>query len=218
MVLILLQSFIGAKSKIKIRTILYFSAAVIALVAGMIIPYILSKNDHDVLSFIIAVLCIVAYFTILAVFDIKNRKRTLELFEDYNQTLDKLKNILEGFKFTSDANKMNWYSKAKIIHLIKMCEAEIEDKKRTNKALEFAKTCILPIISFIAGIAADNIHFTEIISIAVVAIFVMVILYCLNAAVNFIADIILKSTSVYEMKRLSDALKDLLARDFDEIL
>ena len=118
MVLILLQSFIGSKSKIKIRTILYLTAAIITLVAGMIIPYILSKIDHDILSFITAVLCIISYFTILAVFDIKNRKRTLELFEDYNQTLDKLKNILEGFEFTSDVNKMNWYSKAKKIHLI----------------------------------------------------------------------------------------------------
>lgn len=216
MLTLLLQSFIENKSKTKFKIKLFFAIAILVLIMSVVFVFLYCVNSNQIWLGILAFICVVIYFSMLAIFDVRNRRKTNERFEKYNHKLDDLKDILIGFAYKTDEKDNNWYSKTKIIYLIKMCETEIENAtKPQSKILDFAKTFILPVVTYIAGVITENISYVETISIAIIVIITMVFCYVLNSAIAFIADLILKSTSVAEMKQLLEALNDLLIRDFD---
>ena len=110
----------------------------------------------------------------------------------------------------------NWYSKAKISHLICSFESYIEEEEKRNaKLINLGKTLILPIIGFVAGVIAERSSIEFTLSVGIFALLFIICAYSVCLLFKSIVNTIFKSSSISEMKYLLSLLKDLLVRDFD---
>lgn len=93
-----------------------------------------------------------------------------------------------------------------------------------NTLYELFKTMIFSIVSFIVvSISSSNLkEENDLLKIVIlIAFFLLVLLIFLglvSGIINFVTNLILKSSSIKEMEKLISSLKDLLARDFENEL
>lgn len=147
----------------------------------------------------------------------KNRiKGAMDNYIDYNNKLDLLRDILKGLTYDSNGTHGNWYSIRKVQYLINECNKILDESSSPkSKTIDFLKSTILPILSFVAGVIADKASIEISLSLAVVAFVFALAIWGINQVVEFLGDIILKSSSISTIKSIRDKLKDLLARDFE---
>ena len=132
-------------------------------------------------------------------------------FKEYNKRLDIIKKLLIELKY----NHKNWYSSEKIQYLIESGELIVEKYKSTNaRLLDLGKTFLFPIISFVAGAISSNAKLSEIFLIAFVISFLLTILVFFTKLLSLIVDLAFKSSSIKEIEKLVQLLKDLHSRDF----
>lgn len=219
MINLLLEALIS-KSKIervKIKdNLLYIIVMIVSILAIIIPPFIFPLMFTSLWGLILFV-PIVIFFVNFKLWEIKNQKIYKERLTEHNKLLNEVREILQtDFKYSTDmGNEKNWYSENKIKYLISSCESYIEEQKKNNiKLVELSKTIILPIIAFVAGVFSENSSINDALILAFIALFVVVIVYSIGKILSFVIDLVLKSSSIAEMKRLLFLLKELLARDF----
>ncbi len=215
MINILLEAYI-AKSNLKSKiSWLHFIIAILTMILSLVF-LILSGMTDNILLIIFDLISTIGLYIDIALWERKNLKQYQVRFEERNQRINFVKEVLTEFKYNDNNPNENWYSAEKIKHLIQSGEAFIEKYKKSNtKLLDLGKTIIFPIVAFVAGVISNNSSVMEAMGIAFITLFLLVIFYLFAKIISFITDMILKSSSVNEMNNLVLLLKDLLARDFE---
>lgn len=135
-------------------------------------------------------------------------------FVEYNKKLNLLHDVLTEIKYSKNGKK-NWCSKNKIEYLINECTEMINHRLLPQKrTLEFVKLMILPIISFVAGVISQKTNIEQAIQYAVIALFIVIIIWGIKQIIEFIDEITMKSSSVSTIESVRHMLSDLLVRDF----
>lgn len=135
-------------------------------------------------------------------------------FVEYNKKLNLLHDVLTEIKYSKNGKK-NWCSKNKIEYLINECTEMINHRLLPQKqTLEFVKLMILPIISFVAGVISQKTNIEQAIQYAVIALFIVIIIWGIKQIIEFIEEITMKSSSVSTIESVRHMLSDLLVRDF----
>ena len=217
MISVLLQAWVSnskGKNSFPKSDMLYLIFLII-LTAFNIIPLLFYSSKFTITNpfVIVSIGSFIGMLVVVSIWDKNNIKRYSNHYENLNIRLDILKNILKNFRYGCFKN---WYSKAKINHLICSFESYIKEKENRNtKLINLGKTLILPIIGFVAGVIAERSSIEFTLSVGIAAFLFIICVYSLQLLFEAIENIIFKSLSIYEMKYLLSLLKDLLARDFD---
>lgn len=135
-------------------------------------------------------------------------------YNDYNKSLDTLRDTLIDLKYNINGTSKNWYSRSKIRYLISECDKLLTESTTENKSVGFLKFMVIPIVSFVAGVISDKTSIEVSLSFAVFALAIALLIWGINEIVKFLDDIILKSSSVNTIKKVRAKLKDLQERDF----
>lgn len=232
MIHLLLEEYISlSSSKLRMNRIdrRYCILTIIFLILDITFLMLYGQNTKSIVLIILSLISIIFTFIIFVLWEKYDLKRCEEKFKITNDNLNDVKDILENFEYdTNDTNgtNENWYSAKKIKYLIQSGETYIEKcSEKKTKLSELFKTIIFSIVSFIAGVILNNDLLGENDSLKEIAIlisiFVLVLLifvYVISNIINFITNLILKSSSIEEMEKLISSLKDLLARDFENEL
>ena len=210
MINILLEAYI-AESKLQIKRKIDWVYLIIAIIATSISIILLllycSKNNTALV--IIAFLFLIALYIDGVLWEKQSIKKYQLKFKEYNKRLDIIKKLLIELKY----NHKNWYSSEKIQYLIESGELIVEKYKSTNaRFLDLGKTFLFPIIS--AGAISSNAKLSEIFLIAFVISFLLTILVFFTKLLSLIVDLAFKSSSIKEIEKLVQLLKDLHSRDF----
>lgn len=211
MINILLEAYI-AESKLQIKRKIDWVYLIIAIIATSISIILLllycSKNNTALV--IIAFLFLIALYIDGVLWEKQSIKKYQLKFKEYNKRLDIIKKLLIELKY----NHKNWYSSEKIQYLIESGELIVEKYKSTNaRLLDLGKTFLFPIISFVAGAISSNAKLSEIFLIAFVISFLLTILVFFTKLLSLIVDLAFKSSSIKEIEKLVQLLKDLHSRD-----
>lgn len=201
------------KNDIK-RTLLIVSVMALILLS-LFLFFVVVAYPNQLVSGIISAASAVLIPILLYVLDRHDIKKVANGSNDYNNKLNQLRDSLVELEYNNNGIKENWYSKGKIQHLIKECDEILKERSTPiDKSIEFVKIMILPIISFIAGVISKNTDVEISLQFAVIALVIVVSIWGLNQVIEFLDEIVLKSSSVSTIKNVKNMLSDLLARDF----
>lgn len=140
------------------------------------------------------------------------RKNWHKNIQEYNKTLDELKDILKE-------RTINYYSENKIKILIYQCEQSINEiisnkEKFKEQINNFIEKFIIPIVAFFLGVSSNVLDSKQILALCIIAIIVIVMLnFCIKGFENIIEDA--EGNLVEERRYMRSKLQDLLIRDFD---
>lgn len=155
---------------------------------------------------------IVTYFIYICVFTRLRRKNWHENIKEYNESLNGLKDILKE-------KNINYYSKKRILILIKQCENSIDKiksvkEKSKSEINNFVEKYIIPIIAFSVGILNNEIKSNDMLYICLISIVIIVLLNISIKGISYMIDDA-EGNKVEEREYMRDKLQDLLIRDFE---
>lgn len=174
----------------------------------------------DVSELYWGIISVVTSLAIPIVLYLSERNRindALDNYDDYNKSLDILRETLIDLKYDINGASGNWYSKSKIQYLISECDELLEENATENKSVSFLKFMVIPIVSFVAGVIADKASIWMSLSVAVIAFLFALSMWGIYEIIKFLDDIILKSSSANTIKNIRNKLKALQERDFKNV-
>lgn len=195
----------------------YLFLSISLIVVSFVAFFIFITNFNWKWCGVISAITTIAYLGVFAKWESVNRNDISARFSNYNNKLDGLRDVLISFQYWKGNENLNWYSKDKIRYLIDMCDELVGELTSPKiKYSEFLKLTILPIVSFSAGVLADKASLEISLSIAIIAVLVVIFIWEVKELCKFVINFIFKSSSTDKWKNLTYALKDLLIRDFGE--
>lgn len=217
MIYLVLDAFIETEKnpfiKIMIAELILFAIVITFLILSCVL------NPLFIIGFGVTLLIL---FIVLIRHNNKRRKIVNKRFENYNNILNALAEILQNLRFVNKENNQDkieedWYSAERIKYLIAMCDNLIRVKEKgKSKGSVFLKPAIIAIMGFGAGIFAEKATLEVNIVIALCALVIVIFISCFFEIADIINDFFIKSNSSEEILNLKSALMDLLLRDFPE--
>lgn len=210
MIYLVIDSYI---KKVKPKYDRFLVLPIICLVLAIAFAFLAALNS---LWFSIGLLLSLILFTILLSIQEKlKRNRISERYNVYNDTLNILVAILSSFTCLPSEHYKTWYNADRIKYLIRMCDLLVcESVHKTNK--DFLKNGIIAVLSFGAGVITQKASLLINFQIFVIAVFLVIIIYCFNELIIMIRDFLFKSSSIEIILSLKYSLMDLLMRDFPD--
>ncbi len=202
------------KEKMSIKEKILFGLIVFVIFAPLTFLLVFLMDANKIYWGIISAVTSLVIPVVLFLSERNRISGAMDSYNDYNKSLDTLRDILIDLKYDSNGVPGNWYSKSKIRYLISECDKLLTENATKNKSVDFLKFMVVPIISFVAGVIADKAPIGLSLSFAVVAFLFALSIWGIYEIVKFLDDIILKSSSINTIKNVRDKLKDLQERDF----
>lgn len=139
------------------------------------------------------------------------RKKWVDNIGEYNDSLDRLKEILCNAS-------INYYNKKKITKLIEQCKDEISsliaEKIRSKEdKFKYIQIIIIPIFSFVAGSMTRDMDRLYEIALSITLFIIVIIISLCSKGLEILLDD-LSGGLVEERKFICEKLQDLLIRDF----
>lgn len=182
----------------------------VIMIAGLVLGVIFLLFKKIVWSICTLISWVIIIIIFCFIITAKWRKKWKENVQNYNEKLDRLKEVLI---------EVNYYSKNRIEKLIVQCEKSIHDlivhkEKGSEKRNRFIDRFILPIVAFAAGALSKTTDPTELIALCILAIIIIVILnWYIYVFGIFVEDLL--GNELEKRKYLLEKLEDLLMRDFE---
>lgn len=217
MISIIIDVLISKRDKMpfKEKILLIFLVILIATPLVFLLVFFIDANQVQWAFF--SAITAVAIPIVLFLLERNRIKSAMDNYIDYNNKLNLLRDVLKGLTYDNNGTHGNWYSKRKIKHLINECNKILDESSSPkSKTMDFLKSMILPILSFVAGVIADKASIEISLSLAVAAFVFALAIWGIIQIVEFLGDVILKSSSISTIKSIRDKLKDLLAIDFED--
>ncbi len=218
MINIIIDALILKSDKMSFKEMVLFFALAFIIATPLAFLFIFLTNVNQVYWGAISAITALAIPIVIFLLERHRIKRAKDNFDVYNYKLDQLRDVLKELTYKSNGVDSNWYSKEKIQYLINECNKTIDEcSSPKRKSMDFLKLTVLPIISFVAGVIADKASMETSLSLAGVAVTFAFTIWGVKQIVEFLDDLILKSSSIGTIKSVRDKLKDLLVRDFEYV-
>jgi len=216
MINIVIEILLSKKDKMPRKGIGFLIVSAVLFIGTLICLFFFLADVDKVVWGILSVILPIVQLVIFYVMEKCKINKATDKYTDYNKKLDEIRDILISLTYDNNGIHGNWYSKNKIRHLICECNKLLEEKSAPKSGiLDFFKSMLLPVITFVAGVIADKASMEISLSLAVIAATFAFFMWGVNWIIKFLDDIILESSSADTIRSVSNMLKDLLERDFD---
>ena len=189
------------------------------ILLGLFVAFVLLAMSIHMLFAIGSIISLLAFVAVLAIHEFTKRQKVDGRYNNYNEDLNKLKNILNSFSLSSSArcDEGTWYNQDRIKYLIKMCDSIVNvNKQEKQNNLVPLKTGIIGIVGFSSGVIAEKASIEISLALAFIAIMIIIAYCVLEEVCKLINLFLFKSNSMEEIMNLKSSLMDLLIRDFPD--
>lgn len=215
MINIILDTYLKKQKEIKRHS--RFVVLLITILFSIIIAslFVLSVKNDAIIFYVLSFAAIIMFFVWCVFVQKRGIQRSGERFAEYNKSLDLLNDILEKELRDEKGKSVCWNSEKQIKYLIHEGEDWLTLSGIGNQnIINYAKTIIFPIIGFLVGLVAKKEDADVLIVLTTVVLIMAVYCYGFGKILNDIVDMVFKSGSQREMKKLINMLKDLHARSY----